>query len=239
MRSIMSSLRVRSAWALLAAMAVAPAAFAEPSAERAADAGVTVSGVVLRAPVAATKPPPPARYRSRHVPTDESESEAPDCGCDPGKFVVVHLTGENLPPLRMPLSPPAMAQKDRRFEPAVLAVPVGADVEFPNRDPFFHNVFSYSKVRAFDLGRYPEGETATVCFPEPGIIPVFCEIHYSMRAYVHVFDTPYFAVSDERRRFEIPDVLPGEYVLHVWQENLPEITIALSVGDEPVRVDVP
>ena len=80
---------------------------------------------------------------------------------------------------------------------------------------------------------------ATVRFEEPGIVPVFCEIHYSMRAYIHVLDTPYFAVTDENRRFEIPDVQPGKYVVHVWQENLPEIRREITVGQEPVDLELP
>ena len=119
-----------------------------------------------------------------------------------------------------------------------LAVPVGATVEFPNLDPFFHNVFSYSKTKRFDLGRYPAGNSESVTFDKPGIVSIFCEIHYSMRAYVHVLDTPYFAVSDDERHFEIDDVEPGEYVLHVWQENLPEIQRPLSVRDEPLKLEV-
>lgn len=200
--------------------------------------GVVVSGIVLRPPASTAKPPPPARYRTHRSTESAPEPMDADCACDPGKYAVVHLTGDNLPPLRMPLALPAMAQKDRRFEPAVLAVPVGAEVEFPNRDPFFHNVFSYSKPRSFDLGRYPAGETAVVTFPNPGIIPVFCEIHYSMRAYVHVLDTPYFAVTDDLRQFEIAEVRPGDYVVHVWQENLPEITLPLAVGSEPVELEI-
>lgn len=222
------------AWMLLAAL------FGSQPAPAGQDApGVTVTGEVLRAPAAVASPPAPARYRTRRAPAQESEIPAADCGCDPGRFAVVHLTGENLPAPVRPLQPPVMAQKERRFEPSVLAIPVGGEVGFPNRDPFFHNVFSYSKTRTFDLGRYPAGETAAVTFPDPGVIPIFCEIHYSMRAYVHVVDSPYFAVSDELRHFEIAGVLPGEYTLHVWQENLPEITMPLVVGAEPLHLEIP
>jgi plastocyanin len=131
-----------------------------------------------------------------------------------------------------------MAQRDTAFAPGAVVIPVGGSVVFPNEDPFFHNVFSYAKPRSFDLGRYPAGESHRVVFDKPGIVPVFCEIHYSMRAYIHVLETPYFDVSDESRRFEIADVAPGEYVLHVWQENLPEIVLPVVVGDDPVRLQV-
>jgi hypothetical protein len=200
----------------------------------------SVSGVVLRAPA-----PQPARaqvnrYRGRESAADRDgeATGAAGCRCNPGEYAVVHLTGDALPPVRLPVAPPTMAQKNRMFEPSVLAIPVGGVVSFPNRDPFFHNVFSYSKTRSFDLGRYPEGETHEVVFETAGVVPVFCEIHYSMRAYIHVLDTPYFAVSDLSRRFEIPDVEPGRYTLHVWQENLPEITLPVTVADDPVRLEV-
>jgi hypothetical protein len=203
-------------------------------------AAATVSGVVLRAPAPQNARAAVNRYRGRDgaVRSDDAASPGADCQCNPGEYAVVHLTGDDLPPVKLPLAPPAMAQKNRMFEPSVLAVPVGGAVSFPNRDPFFHNVFSYSKTRSFDLGRYPEGDSHEVTFDEPGIVPVFCEIHYSMRAYIHVFDTPYFAVSDLSRRFEIPDVEPGAYTLHVWQENLPEIALPITVGDDPVQVEV-
>ena len=198
---------------------------------------VPVRGVVTRPPSDAPRSVPLERYRE-HKGGDEPAAAATECNCDPGRYAVVYLTGEHLPPLRMPLQPPTMAQKDRMFAPSVLAVPVGATVRFPNLDPFFHNVFSYSKSKRFDLGRYPAGNSESVVFDKPGIVSVFCEIHYSMRAYVHVLDTPYFAVTDAERHFEIPDVQPGEYVLHVWQENLPDIQRPLSVRDEPLELEV-
>lgn len=205
---------------------------------RGESSGTVVRGVVLRA--AASAPTAgPARYRV-HKSTEPSEP-VPDagCNCDPGRFAVVQLTGDHLPKIKLPVQPPVMAQKDRMFVPSVLVVPVGGKVGFPNMDPFFHNVFSYSKSARFDLGRYPKGKSATVEFDEPGVVPIFCEIHYSMRAYIHVVDTPYYAVTDEQKRFEIADVLPGEYVLHVWQENLPEIQRTITVGAQPLELEIP
>src|SRR5688572_4615124 len=70
-----------------------------------------------------------------------------------------------------------MAQRDTAFQPSLLAIPVGSSVRFPNDDKFFHNVFSYSKAKRFDLGRYPKGESKSVVFDEPGAVAVFCEIH--------------------------------------------------------------
>ncbi|MFN8178520.1 MAG: hypothetical protein U0167_11335 [bacterium] len=220
--------------ALLASLA--PGALSEPGA--AASSGTTVQGVVLRAPAEASRATQMDRYREHRVKGSEDAVDPAECNCDPGRYAVVSLTGDHLPPIRLPVQPPTMAQKDRMFEPSVLAVPVGATVKFPNLDPFFHNVFSYSKSKRFDLGRYPAGQSQSVVFDKPGVISVFCEIHYSMRAYVHVLDTPYFAVTDDTKHFSIPGVLPGAYVLHVWQENLPEIRRAITVGNEPLDLQI-
>jgi plastocyanin len=127
---------------------------------------------------------------------------------------VVYLKGATLredhprPRLRL-------MQKDTAFTPGALVVPVGTMVEFPNADPFFHNVFSYSKPKRFDLGRYPQGETKSVRFDTPGIVKVYCEVHRSMRALVVVVASPYYAVVGADGRFVIPDVAPGRYELVV------------------------
>lgn len=193
-------------------------------------------GVNLREP-ARTQPINRAtRYRSAAAAVSE-----PGCQCNPGLYTVAYLTADtSLAPAEVtePVAPVSMAQKDMRFEPAVLAVSVGDEVSFPNLDPFFHNVFSYSKPKKFDLGRYPEGETSIVLFDKPGVVRVFCEIHSSMRAYVHVLDTPYHAVSDERGQFHIPAVAPGVYTLHVWQENLPDYSQTVTVSPDSTYIEV-
>lgn len=224
------TIRVVAVLAALAATSAAP---------RPVDAS-SISGVVRRPPAAAPKSAEPNRYRGRSAASDdESRPSSVPCACNPGEFSVVWLTGERLPAPALPATPPTMSQKDRMFVPAVLAIPVGTTVEFPNRDPFFHNVFSYSKIRSFDLGRYPKGDSHGVTFEKPGIIPIFCEIHYSMRAYIHVFETPWFAVSDVNGRFSIEGVAPGDYEIHVWQENLPEIVRALHVDETRVEIELP
>ncbi len=223
--------------ALAAALAIALAAFT------AGDAlAVTVSGTVRRPAAAGPKTVEVNRYRSGGGSKESSDASQPSsvpCACNPGEFSVVWITGERLPAPVLPAKPPTMAQRDRMFVPAVLAIPAGSTVEFPNDDPFFHNVFSYSKIRSFDLGRYPKGESHGVRFEKPGIVPIFCEIHYSMRAYIHVFETPWFTVSDVQGRFAIEGVAPGSYTIHVWQENLPEIVRDLTVGGEPVAIELP
>ena len=122
-----------------------------------------------------------------------------------------------------------LIQKNKSFEPHVLVVGVGSVVEFPNHDPFFHNVFSLFEGKRFDLGLYESGGTRLVRFDRPGICYIFCNIHPEMSAVVVVLNTPYYAVSDGSGQVAIKNVPPGRYQLHIWYEaaNEDELT-ALS-----------
>jgi hypothetical protein len=131
-----------------------------------------------------------------------------------------------------------MTQRNKMFEPSVLAVTIGSTVSFPNMDPFFHNVFSYSKAKKFDLGRYERGKTKYITFEQPGIIPVFCEIHYSMRAYIHVVETPFFAVSDKNGAFTLKDIPSGSYALQVWQEGHTPIEATISIRSDSTWLEI-
>jgi len=118
---------------------------------------------------------------------------------------------------------PRLVQKNKSFDPHVLVVPVGAVVEFPNRDPFFHNVFSLFEGKRFDLGLYEAGSTRDVVFDKPGISYIFCNIHSEMSAVVIAVSSPYYAISDRNGRVTIPHVPPGRYTLRIWYEDtLPE-----------------
>ena len=97
----------------------------------------------------------------------------------------------------------AIDQRDETFVPHVLAVSSGTTVAFPNSDEIYHNVFSLSRVRAFDLGRYAAGKSKAVVFDRPGIVRVFCDIHSHMSAFVLVFPHEFFAVTDEDGRYAI------------------------------------
>lgn len=143
--------------------------------------------------------------------------------------VVVWLTPvesaaeRNLQPAPAALQHAQLLQKDKSFRPHILVIPVGTLVEFPNRDPFFHNVFSYFEGKRFDLGLYESGGTRAVRFDHPGISYIFCNIHPEMSAVVVAMATPYYAVSDRAGLVSIPDVPPGRYILHIWHErSLPE-----------------
>jgi plastocyanin len=119
-----------------------------------------------------------------------------------------------------------MLQKQKKFLPHVLAVPLGSEVEFPNHDPFFHNVFSMYRGERFDLGLYEAGVSRNVRFDKPGVSFVFCNIHPNMIAYVVALNTPYFAVSDAQGKISISDVPPGRYRVDVWYEHTPSNELA-------------
>lgn len=111
-----------------------------------------------------------------------------------------------------------MDQLNQVFLPHLLAVTVGTTVEFPNDDPMFHNVMSLAKGNAFDLGRYPKGRSRSVRFDTPGVVPVVCDIHAHMSAYILVFSHRYFAITDDEGRYAMPNVPAGTYTLKVWSE---------------------
>jgi plastocyanin len=146
--------------------------------------------------------------------------------------VVVWLVPEGVgtrPALHQNRVPPAQVprfvQFNKTFEPHVLVVPVGAVVAFPNRDPFFHNVFSLFEGKRFDLGLYEAGTTRDVHFDKPGISYIFCNIHPEMSAVVVALDTPYYGISDARGQVVIANVPSGKYSLRVWYEATPPETL--------------
>jgi plastocyanin len=118
-----------------------------------------------------------------------------------------------------PVRHPRLVQKDKRFEPHVLVVPVGAAVEFPNHDPFFHNVFSLFEGKRFDLGLYEAGTSRLVHFDRPGVSYIFCNIHPEMSAVVIALKTPYYAISDMAGKIVIEHVPAGRYLMQVWAEG--------------------
>jgi plastocyanin len=126
---------------------------------------------------------------------------------------------------------PRMDQKNETFVPHVLAIVAGTTVEFPNNDRIYHNVFSLSRARSFDLGRYAAGKSKSVRFDRPGIVRVFCEIHSHMRAFILVFAHRYFAVTDDEGRFGIDNVPPGAYTLVAWNESVPQTTKRVVVPE--------
>jgi plastocyanin len=139
-----------------------------------------------------------------------------------------------------------LLQSHKTFEPHVLVVQVGSVVDFPNRDPFFHNVFSLFEGKRFDLGLYEAGATNSVRFDRVGVSFLFCNIHPEMSAVVVTVDTPYSGVSDANGNVTIANVPDGRYEVHYWSERgLPEalkqLTKVVSISDssrsiEPVQI---
>ena len=139
--------------------------------------------------------------------------------------VVISLKGtQDSAPLQ-PGERVVMRQKDKTFSPHVLAIPIGASVEFPNSDPIFHNAFSSYNGQIFDVGLYPPGSTRSVRFTREGVVRVFCNIHSSMSAVIVVLGTPYFAVTGRDGSFGIENIPPGEYQLSVFHERATEAAL--------------
>jgi hypothetical protein len=120
-------------------------------------------------------------------------------------------------PARQPLY--RLVQKDKMFTPHLLVVPTGSQVEFPNQDPFFHNVFSLFNGKRFDLGLYESGTSRSVRFDREGVSYIFCNIHPEMGAIVLALNSPYYGVSGENGVVALHNVPAGNYRLNVWSEN--------------------
>ncbi|HYV51196.1 MAG TPA: carboxypeptidase regulatory-like domain-containing protein [Dongiaceae bacterium] len=161
---------------------------------------------------------------------DNAKPEAPK---DAGKLdgvVFLRAEGHEVVPASLPV--PVMDQKNAHFVPRIVVVPAGGKVRFLNSDPMFHNVFSLSPIKKFDLGRYPKGNSKLLSFEHPGVVQVFCDIHAEMIGFVVVVDGPHYAVLDAEGHYRITDVPPGNYDVAVWAEGMSQFR---TVG----RVSVP
>jgi plastocyanin len=175
-------------------------------------------------PTARPQQPPPAPITVR-VDIIRREPTKPSTAHDFSN-VVVWLTPVNeagAPVAATRTIPPRqnlqLVQRNKSFQPHVLVVPAGSVVEFPNKDPFFHNVFSLFDGKRFDLGLYEGGSSMSARFEHPGVSFLFCNIHPDMSAAVVSVDTPYYALSDRSGLVTISNVPDGRYLLHVWYER--------------------
>ena len=156
-------------------------------------------------------------------------------------LAVIYLAGD----FPRPVSPPPvvqLAQRDLAFLPALLPVQVGTRVEFPNYDDTYHNIFSYSPAKRFDLGRYRPDEkpVPSQVFDTPGLVTLRCDIHEHMRGLILVLATPHFVVCDAEGRFRLTGLPAGRYVLKAWLDS--RTTLELPVGlteGETLRADFP
>jgi len=179
-------------------------------------------------------PPPETRFR----PYAGRASSLPSPARTPRGLVtdaVLYL--EALPAGATPpahASTPRLAQRDQAFEPRVVVVAAGGKVEFPNFDPIYHNVFSVSPAKRFDLGKYPRGQSRSVTFAKPGLVNVFCDIHADMAAFILVTPNPAWVRPDADGRYELSGLPPGRYHLHWWH---PDFVAGDADVDVPARGD--
>jgi plastocyanin len=132
----------------------------------------------------------------------------------------------------------SLDQRRETFVPHVLAITAGTTVDFPNHDRTYHNVFSLSKAKRFDLGRYAAGTSKSVRFDRPGIVRVFCDIHSHMNASILVFGHRFFAITDDLGRYEIDRVPPGTYLLSAWFEGAVREQRSLTVTADTRAIDL-
>lgn len=139
-----------------------------------------------------------------------------------------------------------MDQRNLEFRPHVLPVLVGSTVRFPNNDEVDHNIFSMSRTKKFNLGSYKPGDSKAVLFDKPGIVELRCDVHAEMAAYILVMKSPYFAVTDKKGNFQIPDatylqqagledladLAPGKYFIKTWHEKLKTQKKTITISDD-------
>lgn len=136
----------------------------------------------------------------------------------------------------------SMAQKDMTFVPMLLPVQAGTRVEFPNFDDMYHNIFSYSPAKRFDLGRYRQDERPipSLLFDVPGLVVLRCDIHEHMRGLILVLATPYFVMTDPEGHYRLQGLPPGHYALKVWLDSRTTLECAVDLQNgATLRVDFP
>jgi plastocyanin len=184
-----------------------------------------VAFVLLGAALAAPRPALAQGGVSGRVAVQEKPGETTyDIG-----NTVVYLTAADGRVLRAPPVKVPIAMNGKEFRPHIRIVTPGSAVEYPNQDPFSHNIFSTAPGAAFDLGTYPNGVSRATTFRKTGAFPIYCNIHSRMTAYVVVVPTPYFTQAGADGRWTLDHIPAGKYELHVWHERAPEVVTPLEV----------
>ncbi len=212
---------IRYATPLAFFLSLVPAASSSSSlhSHRIASSGAgaaTVQGTIT------VKPAPARRVANRYVGAASPTTQQ-------ALPVIVYLRGAGLPTAKTAVRAPVMAQRDTAFSPALLVVARGSTVSFQNGDPFYHNVFSYSKTKRFDLGRFPKPETKAVAFDKAGAVDIFCEIHSSMRGVVLVVETDFHDAVSSTGTYALRDVPPGKWELVIWHADRGQKVQAITV----------
>jgi plastocyanin len=217
------------AWSLVAAAFLAAACCV----------GLALAGEIrgqLSVPVTSSRPPRPHAYPGRAnslpLPAQVQTGAVWDA--------VVYV--DRVPPTAVVPSGgarPRLEQKAQSFVPRVLAVVAGTVVDFPNLDAVFHNVFSVSPAKRFDLGKYSRGQSRSVTFSKTGLVKVYCDIHSDMAAFIYVLPHAFFAQPDDAGFFALPDLPAGHYRLRVWHPDFGDIERQVEVPDSTaVSVDL-
>jgi plastocyanin len=198
-------------------------------------AGVSRGQCVIEGKVTLPKPQPATASPPRY-PGQVGEIAPPD-----PPVAVVYLEGKfGGKPASSPPRTNQVAQSGMQFRPALLPVQVGTPVAFPNEDDFYHNVFSYSKTKRFDLGRYRKDDRPApiIAFDKPGVVKLFCEIHQHMRGIILVLDTPYFTRTQTNGEYRLANLPSGKYVVKAWvdEKHQFEKPVSLDPG-KPLRID--
>lgn len=176
--------------------------------------------VTITVPIATA--PPSAAYGARRV-----EKAAPRTGSELSNVIVFIQDAPRVSPL--PVTRARILQENETFSPRVVAITRGSTVDFPNGDPFFHDVFSLSRSGTFDLGSYPRGQTKSHQFRQTGLVKVYCHIHSHMSASIMVFDHPFFTIPKPDGRFTIDDVPAGTYKVSAWHERIGEHSRSVTI----------
>ncbi|KAA3612066.1 MAG: hypothetical protein DWQ05_18875 [Calditrichaeota bacterium] len=187
-----------------------------------------IKGVVLFSPQSVKTQ---ARQTMPRYPHGKSR-ELPMHGIGNTTQAVVYITGK-FPDstFSTPDTQPIMDQRDEQFIPYILPVLAGTTVNFPNNDRVYHNIFSFSKAKTFDLGKYPTKTSKKVKFDQTGVVKVYCEIHAHMNAFILVLPNPYYSVVNQDGKFSIPDVPAGTYQLKIFTGRGTESEKKIIVND--------
>lgn len=156
--------------------------------------------------------------------------------------VVVYLEGKSSTPVNTSADPVTIGQQDRQFVPDLVVVPAGSTVSFPNLDAIFHNVFSLSKPRSFDLGNYPKGQTRKIVFPTPGVVYVYCHLHPNMAASIVITPNQWSSKVDGDGQFHLAEVPPGKYTAVAWHKTagfFRQTVVVTEQGAPPLRFVIP
>jgi plastocyanin len=171
---------------------------------------------------------PAAGLYQRGTPVELAADEPHDPLAFERSHVVIYVEGQG--PAK-PLTA-TIQQENRRFVPDLVTIPVGSTISFPNFDPIFHNVFSLSKPKTFDLGNYPKGQTRTVTFQKSGVVLVYCHLHPNMASTIVVTPNSWSAVAEASGRFTLPELPAGKYTVAAFHKAAGTFRQTVTVGEQ-------